>query len=251
MASFPRPRLFVIGAGFLGRAVAGEATRGGWKVLPMVRSEESAAKLRSAYPGVLAADASMADFWDQDAPACEAMVCSIAPSRKRAEDDFEALHRGVAARAADWAGKQKIPLVYISSTSVYAEEQGGWVDEDSPLSEEPRAMAMRQAEQACRNAGGSVLRCAGLYGEERPLQAESGGPERWLNLVHVEDAARAVGIALRNPGTILNVCEDEPRKRGQPDGKWPEDGRRKRRNKRVKNARLRQLGWIPIARGAE
>ena len=92
-----------------------------------------------------------------------------------------------------------------------------------------------------------MLRCAGLYGRARVLKTDGEGPERWLNLIHVEDAARAVAIALRNPGLIFNVCEDEPRRRGKAGGQWPEGMRRARRNKRVSNARLRTLGWRPMA----
>ena len=247
MASFPRPRLAVFGAGFLGRWVAEEARRGGWEILPVVRTEASADALRPEYPSVRATDAVEGGFWLNRAPECEAAVWLIAPSRERSEEEFERVHRQGAVRAACWVKKRRIPFVYISSTSVYAEELGGWVDEDSPLATDPRTTAMVQAEQACLDARGTVLRCAGLYGGGRVVAAGGGGPERWLNLVHGQDAARAVGIALRNPGRVFNVCEDEPRRRGQSGGSWAESGRRTRRNKRVSNARLRALGWVPGA----
>ena len=141
-------------------------------------------------------------------------------------------------------------MVYVSSTSVYAEDGGGWVDEDSPVAtDDSRSVAMVTAEKACLQAGGSVVRCAGLYGKERVLKPDVEGPERWLNLVHVEDAARAVGVALRHPGQIINVCEDEPRRRGRPGGSWPEGMRRARRNKRVRNAKLKSLGWRVLRGG--
>ena len=248
MASFPPPRLAVIGAGFLGRSIANGARAGGWSVYPVVRSESSAAKLRREYPEVRAEDAVGPEFWGKDALECEAMVWSIAPSGGPEQGEFETVHRQGAVQAAAWAGKRKIPYVYISSTSVYAEDGGGWVTEDSPVAMgDSRSSAMMEAEQACLRAGGTVLRLAGLYGKDRMLKADGEGPERWLNLVHVEDAARAVGIALRRQEIILNVCEDEPRPRGRPGGSWSADQRRMRRNKRVSNARLRGLGWMPRA----
>jgi len=248
MASIPPPRVAVIGAGFLGRAIADEARGGGWTVCPVVRSESSVAKLRKEYPEARAADAVGPGFWTEDAPECEAMVWCIAPSQNQEDGDFERIHRQGAVQAAAWAGKRKIPYVYISSTSVYAESGGDWVTEDSPVATgDSRSSAMVEAERACLKAGGTVLRLAGLYGKERMLKADGEGPERWLNLVHVEDAARAVGIALRQKGIILNVCEDEPRRRGQPGRNWAADQRRVRRNKRVSNARLRGLGWMPTA----
>ena len=252
MASFPPPRLVVIGAGFLGRSIADEARAGGWSVYPVVRSESSAAKLRMEYPEVRAEDAVGPEFWGKDPLECEAMVWSIAPSGDPAKGEFETVHRQGAVRAAVWAGKKRIPYVYISSTSVYAEDGGGWVTEDSPVAtEDSRSSAMVEAERACLRAGGTALRLAGLYGKERILKPDAEGPERWLNLVHVEDAARAVGIALRQQGIILNVCENEPRPRGRPGGSWSADQRRMRRNKRVSNARLRALGWIPLAAVAD
>ena len=122
------------------------------------------------------------------------------------------------------------------------------MDEEAPVATgDARSVAMVGAERACRSAGGTVLRCAGLYGRSRVLNVDGEGPERWLNLIHVEDAARAVAIALRHPGRIFNVCEDEPRRRGKLDGHWPEGMRRARRNKRVSNARLRAMGWRSMA----
>ena len=248
MASLSRPTLLVVGAGFLGREVAGQARAGDWDVVPVVRSEESAASLRSAFPKTRAEDALAPGFWNSLPTTLAGLVWAVAPSRVRPADDFEAMQRTGAVAAAEWADRKKIPMVYISSTSVYAEEGGGWVTEDSPVAQaDARSMAMVTAERACLRAGGSVVRCAGLYGKERVLKPDAEGPERWLNLVHVEDAARAVGIALRQKGKILNACEDEPRRRGRPGGRWPEGGRRVRRNKQVRNSRLRSLGWIPMA----
>ena len=249
MASFSAPGLAVIGAGFLGRAVAEKAQKGGWRVFPVVRSEASAQRLQSMFPDVRAVDAIATDFWEKTVPSCEGMVWAMAPSRDRPEDDFLLMHRQGAVRAAGWARRRGIPFVYISSTSVYAEDGGGWVNEDAPVAnDDPRAMAMVTAEKACLRAGGAVLRCAGLYGRERILRSEPEGPERWLNLIHVEDAARAVGWGLRQRSQVYNVCENEPRARGKPGGTWPKETRRTRRNKKVSNARLRGLGWICLER---
>lgn len=242
----------MIGAGFLGRAVSEAARRGGWQVVPVVRSEESASRLRPEFPEVSAADAVLENYWVGQVPVCQALVWSMAPSRARPEDDFAVMHQEGAVRAAQWARHRNIPFVYISSTSVYAEDGGAWVNEDAPVAvEDARAMAMVEAERACLGARGTVVRCAGLYGKERVLKADGEGPERWLNLIHVEDAARAVALALRNPGRVFNVCEDEPRRRGKPGGTWSRESRRARRNKRVSNARLRSLGWRPMAVVAE
>jgi nucleoside-diphosphate-sugar epimerase len=247
MASFSHPTLLMVGAGFLGQEICRRARNGGWELIPVVRSPASAEKLRQEFPPTMAADATARGFWESFSSPVAGLVWAVAPSRLRPSDNFEAMQQG-AEVAAGWAGSRGIPMVYISSTSVYAEDGGAWVDETSPVTiEDSRSRAMVAAEQACLRSGGTVLRCAGLYGGERVLKTDGEGPERWLNLIHVEDAARAAATALRDPGQIFNVCEDEPRRRGKEGGFWPEGMRRVRRNKRVSNARLRATGWRPMA----
>jgi len=149
-----------------------------------------------------------------------------------------------------------LPMVYLSSTSVYAEAGGGWVDETSAVAEDDsRAMAMVTAERATLRAGGTVVRCAGIYGPGREIRPNAGGPERWLNVIEVEDAARAVGAVLgkmdpafagRAGARIFNVCEDEALPRGEAGGVWAEGSVRSRRSKRVRNQKLKEIGWNPM-----
>lgn len=240
-------RLLVVGAGYLGQEIARMAQEGGWEVCPVVRTGESADGLRGKFPTVQIADAVGEDFWNQLSGRWDGMIWAMAPSRKGVGHEFEAMHRGGAVRAAGWAGAGKVPMVYLSSTSVYAEAGGGWVDETSAVAEEDsRAMAMVTAERATLRAGGSVVRCAGIYGPGRQLRPDVGGPERWLNVIQVEDAARAVGAVLRNGGEIFNVCEDEALARGQKGGVWAENSLRSRRSKRVRNQKLKEAGWNAV-----
>ena len=130
------------------------------------------------------------------------------------------------------------------------------MDETSAVAEEDsRAMAMVTAERETLRAGGTVVRCAGIYGPGRNLRPDTGGPERWLNVIQVEDAARAVGLVLRKmdpafagraDARIFNVCEDEALPRGEAGGVWAEDSVRSRRSKRVRNQKLKETGWNPM-----
>ena len=106
-------------------------------------------------------------------------------------------------------------VIYTSSTGVYAQAAGEWVDEESVC--EP----VREGGMAClsgerllfahaRGRDALVLRLAGLYGPGRvPRSADvtagrpvAGSPDAYLNLIHVEDAARAVvAAAALGPGT--------------------------------------------------
>ena len=241
------PRLLVVGAGYLGREIGRLAQAGGWEVCPVVRTEESADKLRVNFPKVVVADAVGEEFWNGLLGSWDGLIFALAPSRKVVGSEFEAIHREGAVRAAAWGKGRGLPMVYISSTSVYAEAGGGWVDETSAVAEDDsRAMAMVTAERATLRAGGTVVRCAGIYGPGREIRPNAGGPERWLNVIEVEDAARAVGAVLRNGGEIFNVCEDEALARGEVGGVWKEGSVRSRRSKRVRNQKLKEIGWNPM-----
>ena len=236
----------MVGAGFLGREIAVMAMAGGWSVVPVVRSESRAESLQELFLKTQAVDAVSSTFWKNLGAEWSGMVWSMAPSRKSAEGEFVKMHSEGVEHATTWSKRFGVPMVYISSTSVYAESEGGWVDEKSPLAKDERATVMVQAERKTIAAGGSVLRCAGLYGPDRELRNRGEGPERWLNVVHVEDAARAAGIALRVRGEVFNVAEDKPLRRGVVGGVWSEESVRTRRSKRVSNAKIKQEGWAPI-----
>ena len=236
----------MVGAGFLGREIALRATAGGWSAVPVVRSKSRAESLQELFPEALAVDAVASTFWENLGGEWAGMVWSMAPSRKSGEGEFVKMHREGVQHATTWSKRFGVPMVYLSSTSVYAESEGGWVDEKSPLASDERATVMVQAEKKTIAAGGSVLRCAGLYGPDREFRNRGDGPERWLNVVHVEDAARAAAIALRVRKEVFNVAEDEPLRRGVAGGVWSEESVRTRRSKRVSNAKLKQEGWVPI-----
>jgi nucleoside-diphosphate-sugar epimerase len=117
-------------------------------------------------------------------------------------------------------------FLYISSSSVYGQTDGGWVDESSPT--EPQEMSgqvVLEAEAVLRAKlpGAVVLRFAGIYGPGRLLRRQrieqgepiAGDADKWLNLIHVEDGARAVLAAQQygQPGRVYNVCDDHPVRR--------------------------------------
>lgn len=91
-------------------------------------------------------------------------------------------------------------ILSVSSTRVYAERDGGWVDEESALaSDDPRALAMIAAEQTllCSPQRVSVIRFAGIYGhpQGRLLDRVRRGelsprdPPRYSNRIHRDDCA--------------------------------------------------------------
>lgn len=160
-------------------------------------------------------------------------------------------------------------IVFTGSTSVYAQTHGEIVDESSAT--EPQRDTGRlllEAERIALDAGGVVLRLAGLYGPGRsaPMtrylagtaRLEDGGG-RWMNQIHREDAAAACRLAVDLRSGIYNVVDDRPATQREvfswiaeyfggelPPG-GPADPLRKRglTSKRVSNARLRSAGWVP------
>jgi len=112
-------------------------------------------------------------------------------------------------------------LGYLSTTGVYGDWAGEWVDENSPLKgNTPRLKARMAAEEQWREKGGHVFRLAGIYGAGRSVldEVRSGSarrihkPGQFFSRIHVEDIAQVVVASMLkpNPGAVYNVCDDEP-----------------------------------------
>ena len=172
--------------------------------------------------------------------------------------------------AAVFAGAR---LLYTGSTSVYAQTDGGWVDESGPAEpDRETGRLLRETEEVVLAAGGTVARLAGIYGPGRSILLRrflagqaviEGDGGRWINQAHRDDIVQALAMLSRTPDAvgpaILNVCDDRPLTQlecytwlakhfGRPlPPVAPPDYDRKRgwTNKRVSNARLRALGWAP------
>jgi nucleoside-diphosphate-sugar epimerase len=171
-------------------------------------------------------------------------------------------------------------LVYTSSTGVYGDHDGGWVDEETPVeptTEKTRVLAEaeRIATERAGDAGidGTVVRFAGLYGPTRyRLERYVEGPVTagYLNMVHRDDAAGSVRHLLEADSArdrVVLVVDDEPvdkhafadwladacgaprpEKRSKDERIAAGDlsaaaERRIRTSKRCSNALLRELGY--------
>jgi nucleoside-diphosphate-sugar epimerase len=175
------------------------------------------------------------------------------------------------------AGAVGAKLVYTSSTSVYGQNDGSWVTEESDTAPTaPAGVTLLETEQlvleASRNGivPGLVLRLAGIYGPGRDywrrLFLESNGQldgegHRFLNMIHRDDVMGAVLAALEHGavGEVYNVVDNEPVSqrdlfrwlseklgRSAPQPGPPRDAARKRgvTSKRISNQKLRmQLGY--------
>ncbi len=201
-------------ARFLSRLLSDE---GGWKVIGTTRSDSGFAAIRES--------GAEARLWSEDRLITEMgdathLLVSVAP----ATDGDPVLRRFSGAIASakdlDWIG-------YLSTTSVYGDRGGGWVDEDSetrPATERGRLrLAAERSWQALAaefDLPLHVFRLAGIYGPGRgPMhQLLSGGRTRivrsgqFFNRIHVRDIARLLRASMLrpDPGAVYNVCDDVP-----------------------------------------
>ncbi len=165
------------------------------------------------------------------------------------------------------------PILFTSSSSVYAQTDGSTVTEESEtLPDRATGQILLETERLVLAQQGVVLRLSGIYGPGRSfilkkfLSAEAHLEEdgrRILNQIHRDDAAAAILYALQNlnaaAGQVYNVSDSTPKsqkttfealteifQRPMPDSK-PRDLNRKRgwTHKAVSNAKLLQLGWRP------
>jgi nucleoside-diphosphate-sugar epimerase len=117
-------------------------------------------------------------------------------------------------------------LVYISSTSVYGQQDGEWVDENAvtePAEESGRIVLEAESVLRAKIPAAMILRFAGIYGPKRLLRLNAvqsgepigGEPDRWLNLIHVVDGVQAVygAFAHGKLGGIYNVADGHPCRR--------------------------------------
>ena len=116
----------------------------------------------------------------------------------------------------EWVG-------YLSTTGVYGDHQGGWVDENTPLTPSTkrghhRVLAERQWQETGLPL--HIFRLAGIYGPGRgPFAKVRRGtarrivkPGQVFSRIHVDDIAQTVLASINrpDPGAIYNVCDDDP-----------------------------------------
>lgn len=124
-------------------------------------------------------------------------------------------------RALTDQGQAPARLVYVSSTGVYGQQDGEWVDEDSATT--PAHFTGRcqlEAEAVLENAPwpGVALRFGGIYGPGRRMlirRVEEGGTCReglYTNRIHRDDCAGALAhvLAMEDPAPIYLGVDDEP-----------------------------------------
>jgi nucleoside-diphosphate-sugar epimerase len=214
------PRLFCFGLGYSALALAQTVAGQGWRVSGTCRSV--AKQWEMASRGI------EAYLYDRDRPLDDAasalagtthLLSSVPPDA--AGDPVLDRHAGEIAglRGLSWAG-------YLSTTGVYGDHGGGWVDEDTPRTPKGERGRRRVAAEDAwlglwRRFGTPVhlFRLAGIYGPGRnALETVKAGtarrvvkPGQVFSRIHRDDIVQALVASMRapNPGAAYNLCDDE------------------------------------------
>ena len=203
--------LLCLGYGYSAAALAALLVPQGWAVIGTIRDPLAAANLVSqgVEPLILPADL---------APALARATHILATAAPDGNGDpfLAAARAAINAARPRWAG-------YLSTTAVYGDHQGGWVDEMTPPTpQSARAVLRILAEKQWIATGMAVhiFRLAGIYGPGRgPFEKVRDGsarriikPGQVFSRSHVDDIAATVmaSITRPNPGAIYNVCDDDP-----------------------------------------
>lgn len=143
------------------------------------------------------------------------LLTSVAPDGE-GDPVLRELEAEIKASAFDWVG-------YLSTTGVYGDREGDWVDEGDdlrPATERGRRRVAAETAWARLGVPLHIFRLAGIYGPGRgPFAKVRAGtarrivkPGQVFSRTHVEDIAQVLLASIKrpNPGAVYNVCDDDP-----------------------------------------
>jgi nucleoside-diphosphate-sugar epimerase len=210
----PDPHLLVFGIGYVGSAVARAAAAAGFTVVGTMRSAGTPPRAHSAFGSI--------DFDDAGSAVAHAThLLSTAPPDDTGDPVLSQHGDAIAASPRlRWIG-------YLSTTGVYGDRNGGWVDEDTePAPTSDRSRRRLAAEKGWRGHSDrcavDIFRLAGIYGPGRSVldDLRAGKARRIIRpghefgRIHRDDIVRAVLAAMQQERTsgarILNLADDEP-----------------------------------------
>ncbi len=223
-----RPKLFCFGLGYTGLRLARAAQDKGWQVAGTCRDASKAEALRSE--GIVAFRFDGQHPLEEPAAALHGtthLLCSVPPDAE--SDPVLRLH------IADIANLPERPtwLGYLSSTGVYGDCDGAWIDETQqprPATDDNRRRLQAERNwlslgvQLSRPVG--VFRLPGIYGPQgrNPIESLIAGrarhivkPGQVFNRIHVADLVSTLLASMEKDASpsgasprIYNVCDDEP-----------------------------------------
>ncbi|MEY8829093.1 SDR family oxidoreductase [Sedimentitalea sp. XS_ASV28] len=205
--------LLSMGHGYTARALSNRVAPAGWRVIGTTRDRDQLDNIRQSGAEPM--------LWPGDVPPLDGVTHLLISTAPTEEGDpvLHALGQEIARRARQfqWVG-------YLSTTAVYGDHQGAWVDETTPATPASKRGRLRvHAEEqwaAIPDLPLHIFRLAGIYGPGRgPFsKLKRGGlrriikPGQVFSRIHVDDIATVLAASMNrpDPGAIYNVCDDEP-----------------------------------------
>lgn len=247
--------VLIAGAGDVGGRLAALRAALGEEVIALRRRDVSLGE------GIrcLRADLASGEGFDRLPRRPDVLVFCAAPS-ERSEPAYRRLFVDGLRRLLDVLQVPRV--VFVSSTAVYAQDAGEWVDEQSPaLATAFNGRVLLEAEsELAAHPQGTVLRLSGIYGPGREFmlrRARSGEANRphWSNRIHVDDAAAALShlLSLPAPQPLCLGSDDVPAMEcdvmnwmREHEGLDPVPALSAAPSgRRVRNTGLRASGWQP------
>ncbi len=196
-------KVLVIGCGYLGQRAALIWRAHGFEVFAVTRSVRNSDRLHSLGLQPVVADVTKPDSL-KDLPLADIVLFAVGFDRTAYADVREVYVQGMT-NVLNRLGSQLKHLIYISSTGVYGDSGGDWIDESTATSPQ------REGGKACLESEtliaaspfaevSTILRLAGIYGPDRIPRLAAIRQRDWaslppnghLNLIHVQDAARII-----------------------------------------------------------
>ncbi len=214
-------KLFCFGFGYTAGFLAGRLMARGWQIAGTTTSAKKRDLLRKSGVEAMLFDRTHPIANPERAFADVTHMLFSVPPDADGDPVFNMHGADIAALTSlEWAG-------YLSTTAVYGNQDGNWVDETTPPAPaskrgSQRLKAEEQWQSLYLNEGLPlhIFRCAGIYGPGRSaLDVVRAGqarcvdkPGHMFNRIHVEDIAQTLqaSIAHPRPGALYNLADDEP-----------------------------------------
>lgn len=224
----------ILGCGYLGQRVASLWRATSERVCAVTRSSERAKDFERTGIEPIIADVTNRAALIGKLPEAEAVLYAIGHDRGASRSMREVYVEGLK-NTLDALPKNTGKFIYVSSTGVYGNFGGEWIDETAPCNpdrEGGRVCLAAEQLLAAHPVGkrAIILRMAGIYGPgriPRRKELDSGEPiaapeHGWLNLIHVDDAARVVLAAEQQAASpsaesprLYLVSDGQPVQRGE------------------------------------
>jgi nucleoside-diphosphate-sugar epimerase len=218
--------ILLAGCGWLGREVARRLAARGDRVTGLTRTEESARRLSAEGIAAIALDLAAPNA-SRSIPGSYDGVLAMQSASGRDEAAYRRASIDATRGLLESVAASDTAFVYVSSTGVFGQTDGSWVDEATPPHPvEATSRILLEAERlvldrSWHRAQPRIVRCSGLYGPGRTGTIErvrtgalalGYGDDTWMNFCHRDDAASTVIAALDrgSPGAIYHASDAAP-----------------------------------------